>query len=258
MTASPDYALIDRAGIGSTIFYPRADISLAPDGAEDLAIEVEPGVRLGARLYAFNRAFPTILYFHGNGEVVGDHDDIAPMYARIGANLLVVDFRGYGRSGGRPSFAALVSDGPAAARAFHGILDERGFGAYRLVMGRSLGAHPALEVAAHARDGFAALIIESGAGNLQRLASRAGQGEDLEELVDRHEAKIGSITLPALFLHGERDELIPVSSAAETFDLIGSERKELVVLDGAGHNDLLWLRPREYFAAIQSFLASLS
>ncbi|MGH2607705.1 MAG: alpha/beta hydrolase [Tepidiformaceae bacterium] len=256
--ATPDYGLIDRAGGGSSIFYPRPDGTTPPRGAEDLAFEVEPAVTLGARLYTFDPTFATVLYFHGNGEVVGDHDEIAPMYGEVGANLLVVDFRGYGRSDGRPSFATLVSDGPLVARRFHSLLDERGLSATRLVMGRSLGAHPALEIAANAGEGFAGMVIESGAGNLRRLVARVGEGaEGVADLVAAHEAKIRTIALPALFIHGEQDDLIPVSSAAETFDLVGTERKEFVVLPGVGHNDLLWRRYTEYFAAIEEFLSQL-
>jgi hypothetical protein len=91
----PDYALLDRGGASARIFFPRPDRTEPPGDARDYLIEVAPGVSLGARLYARDADWPTILYFHGNGEVVGDHDDIAPLYhARAGANLFVVDFRG--------------------------------------------------------------------------------------------------------------------------------------------------------------------
>ena len=74
----PDYALLDTGGLSQMIFYPRGDDSRAPEHAEDLTLEIAPGVTLGGRLYISNPAHPTILYFHGNGEVAGDHDDIAP------------------------------------------------------------------------------------------------------------------------------------------------------------------------------------
>lgn len=92
--ADPDYGLADRLGAGSMVFYPRRDDSPAPPGAADHAIEAEPGVLLGARFYEQADGAPTILYFHGNGEVVADHDDIAEFYRDIGVNLFVVDFRG--------------------------------------------------------------------------------------------------------------------------------------------------------------------
>src|SRR5687768_9336185 len=97
---TPDYSLIDRTGLGSMIFYPRGDGSPPPESAEDHQFEVSPGVRLGARLYVSNPAHPTVLYFHGNGEVASDHDDIAGFYRQIAVNLFVVEFRGYGRSAG--------------------------------------------------------------------------------------------------------------------------------------------------------------
>ena len=147
--AEPDYALADRLGAGGMVFFPRRDDSPAPPGAFDHAIEVAPGVVLGARLYLVGAGAPTILYFHGNGEVVSDHDDVAELYREVGVNLFVVAFRGYGRSTGRPAFASLVSDAGPVVERFHAILDAQQFSGMRLVMGRSLGTQTALEVAAN-------------------------------------------------------------------------------------------------------------
>src|SRR4051812_29019211 len=94
-----DYSLLDDSGLSNMIFFPRRESRPPTGGAEDVDIEVAPGVRLGGRFYPANPLWPTILYFHGNGEVASDHDPIAPLYhERAQANLLVVDFRGYGRS----------------------------------------------------------------------------------------------------------------------------------------------------------------
>ena len=69
---TPDYALIDRAGGGSSMFYPRPAEGAPPPGATDHLIEVEPGVAVGARLYVTDPSLPTLLYFHGNGEIASD------------------------------------------------------------------------------------------------------------------------------------------------------------------------------------------
>lgn len=256
---SPAYDLIDRAGLGSLLFYPRPDPSPPPEGAIDLSFEVDAGVRLGARFYPFDRSWPTILYFHGNGEVAGDHDTIAQFYGQIGVNLLVCEFRGYGRSSGIPTFAALVADGGHAAASFHDFLDANGFAPSRFVMGRSLGANPALEVAANHASGFRGFILESGAGNIRRLAARAGldvtEGAGLD-LVEAHETKLRSIRLPGLLIHGEQDELIPLSTAAELYQLLEATERELVVIPGAGHNDILWVGHGPYFAAIKAFIGA--
>lgn len=250
-----DYGLLDRLGAASSIFFPRPDYTPPPEWGIDLAIPVEPGLRIGARLYAFDPQLPSILYFHGNGEVASDHDELSRYYRAAGANLLVAEFRGYGRSDGVPTFERLVGDGPIVAEAFHDIMDEGGFDAPRFVMGRSLGSHPALEIAANASTGFSGLIIESGAWNVRRMAERFGAGDDAGTLGDAHEAKLAGIRLRTLIMHGERDELVPLGAAEALRDILTCER-ELLVLEGAGHNDLTWLRGPEYFEAIGKFVAA--
>ena len=254
--AVPDYGLIDRAGAAASIFYPRPDHSRPPPGAEDLDIEVASGVRLGARLYTRDRSLPTVLYWHGNGEVASDYDGFADLYHEAGLNLLVVDFRGYGRSSGSPTFEALVADGPAATTVLQALLDEGGYERRRYLMGRSLGSHPALEIAARQADGLAGLIIESGAANMRRMAARAGGAVDAAAaavLVEAHDAKIRSIRLPVLILHGEWDELVPLQTAELLYELLADTERKLVVIPGAGHNDIAWVGREQYFAEIEAF-----
>lgn len=250
------YGLLDRAGAAG-IFFPRADRRPPPPGATDERVPLDDGVALGARLYTVDPAAPTLLYFHGNGEVAPDYDDIAPMYHEAGANLCVVDFRGYGRSEGTPSFATLVADAGPAAAWFHDTLDARGFASRRLIMGRSLGSQPALEAAAHHADRFSGLIIESGAGGVRRLLDRLGVGgqPDALALAEQHDAKIRGIRLPTLLIHGEWDELVPLQTAVELYDLLEQTERELVVIPRAGHNDLLWTGRTQYFDAVQRAVA---
>lgn len=255
---APDYGLIDRAGVAGGMFYPRPDHSRPPAGAEDLEIEVEAGVLLGARLYTGDPAWPTLLYWHGNGEVASDYDGFAALYHEIGLNLVVVDFRGYGRSGGGPTFATLVGDGPVAADAVNDLLDGRGYGAGRFLMGRSLGSHPALEIAARSPERFSGVIIESGAANMRRMGARLGGAIDpaaIEALVEAHEAKIRSIRLPVLIIHGEWDELVPLSTAELLYGLLEGSEPRLEVIPGAGHNDIAWVGREQYFPAIAEFVS---
>lgn len=252
---TPDYALLDRAGAGS-IFFPRSDDTPPPPGAEDHLLAVAPGVRVAARFYVHDPALPTLLYFHGNGEVASDHDDIAPFYHQTGANLFVAEFRGYGRSEGHPSLATLVADAHPVAEQFHAILDAGGFDARRLVMGRSLGSQPALEIASRAADRFRGLVIESGAAGMRRFLDRLGlpQSGEAAILVARHEAKIRAIRLRTLLIHGELDDLVPLAQAAELDNLLSGTERTLVIIPDAGHNDLLWRGRRQYFDAISELL----
>jgi pimeloyl-ACP methyl ester carboxylesterase len=255
---APDYALLDQAGVAGTMFYPRPDPQPAPPGASDHLIEVEPGVSVAARFYAFDAALPTILYFHGNGEVVSDHDPLAPLYRQAGANLFVAEFRGYGRSSGTPTVAALVGDAHPITGYFHAHLDAEEFADRRFVMGRSLGTHPALEVAANASERIRGLVVESGASGLRRMLQRLGFDAESgagADLAAAHEAKVRSIRMPLLMIHGEWDELIPLENALELYDLLAEVEREILVIPGAGHNDLLWAGLQSYFEAIARFVA---
>ncbi|HET7738480.1 MAG TPA: alpha/beta hydrolase [Tepidiformaceae bacterium] len=255
----PDYGLLDRAGFAQVAFYPRPDHRPPPPGASDIAFEVAPGVQLAARMYAAGAHLPTILYFHGNGEVASDHDDVAPLYRQSGLNLLVVEFRGYGESTGQPTFATLVDDANMVAGLAVDYLSGRAFNGPRFLMGRSMGAHSVLEIAANAADGFRGLILESGAGNARRWFERLPVDPDAAaQLVSAHEAKIRSIRLPTLLIHGAVDELIPLELALEMQQMLAPVDPELLIIPGAGHNDILWVGHREYFAAISRFVATHS
>ena len=254
---TPDYALLDRAGATGQMFYPRPELYPPPAGAADHAIEVEPGVHVSARFYLLDRSRPTLLYFHGNGEIASDHDGIAPLYHEAGINLFVAEFRGYGNSNGSPSLANLVGDAHAVLAYFHTLLDGQSFSGARCVMGRSLGSHPALELAANGAERLSGLIIESGAASMGRMLERAGLDGTSEgdALGTAHEAKIRSIRLPALIIHGEQDELIPLSRAAELYELLEATERTRVTIPNAGHNDLLYVGQQQYFDAIHQFVA---
>ena len=248
---TPDYALLDRAG-AAAVFFPRPDDRPPPPDATDHRLTVAPGLALAARFYLRDPALPTLLYFHGNGEVVSDHDALAPLYHQAGLNLFVAEFRGYGRSDGHPSLAHLIADGPLVAQHFHTILDTAGLLGPRFLMGRSLGSQPALEIAARTPRRFRGLAVESGAAGMRRFLDRLGLPHNGEAatLVAQHEAKIRTIRLPALLIHGEQDDLVPLAQAAELYDLLSGAPRRLVVIPAAGHNDLLWCGRAQYFESI--------
>ena len=116
-------------------------------------------------------------------------------------------------------------------------------------MGRSLGAHPALELAANGGSRFRGLILESGAGSIREMLGRLGllDTEVGGQLAANHEAKIRSIVMPALLIHGERDQLVPLRTAEELHKLLEATSRHLVVIAGAGHNDILWVGRTQYF-----------
>jgi len=256
----PDYSLLDRGGLSAQIFFPRPDHSPTPRGATDHEVDVGDGVTIAARRYEADRDAPTIVYFHGNGEVVGDHDGLSSLYHSIGVNLFVFEFRGYGRSTGRPTIEHLVGDGRTCGTRALEVLDADGFTGHRLVMGRSLGANPALEVAANV-PGYKGLILESGAGNVGRWVTRFGltPTDETDAFVAAHEAKLGRITIPALLIHGLADDLVPVDNAVATASMLtASEDVRTEFIEGAGHNDLLYVDAARYMTAIADLVERVS
>ena len=253
-----DYTAFDLPQISEVMFYPQRVWGPPPEGASDHMIPVADGVLVSGRFYPKDKALPSILFFHGNGEVACQYDDIAPHYNAAGANLFVVDYRGYGRSkGGVPSFSRMIADARACYGYFKEMLASQAFTGPRFVKGRSLGCQSAVEVAARFQGELRGVISESGAATTERTAKRWGLDLDtpaLREMVRLHREKVRSITLPLLVIHGEMDELIPVETAMELYNTVGSQDKTIEIIPQAGHNDLLWLGFQQYFDAVRSFL----
>jgi uncharacterized protein len=109
-------SLLDHPVVARTLFFPRPSFAPPPPGARDVMLEVEHGVRLHARIHDAPDAVAVVVLFHGNGEVVSDYDAAAARFAQAGAALAVIDFRGYGRSGGTPGVRTLVAPSSATRR----------------------------------------------------------------------------------------------------------------------------------------------
>ena len=164
-----DYTPLDLPWISQTIFYPQQVWSPPPPGASDHLIQVAPGVSVSGRFYPHDRESPSILFFHGNGEVACEYDPIAPFYANAGANLFVADFRGYGRSGGSPSFSGMISDASVIFQYIQEFLASQQYTGSLFVKGRSLGCHSAVELAARYQGELRGLISESGSAAIERM-----------------------------------------------------------------------------------------
>jgi pimeloyl-ACP methyl ester carboxylesterase len=253
-------SILDDPRVLDVLFYPRKQMGLPFSTSErrDIQIDTGEGITVGGRLYPAGKAAPAILYFHGNGEIAADYDDIAPLYKKESITLLVVDYRGYGRSGGNPSAGSLLADAVTAFTSLDGIISENSLSPTRLyVMGRSLGSAAAIQVAIHAGDRLAGLIIESGFAHTFALLSRLGiYIEDADEERDGfgNLSKIKRLRLPTLIIHGQEDKLIPSSDGRALYENCAAVHKQLVMIPGAGHNDLLYRGRQLYFRAIREFV----
>jgi hypothetical protein len=259
LTAVIDYSVLDNPFLLRNIFYPYPGVTPCPTGAVDLFVPVEKDVSISCRFYAKEKSWPNILYFHGNGELVGDYDGIAPFYNKKGLNIMVVDYRGYGASGGFPKFTSMISDAHSVFGEFQKQLSQQGHEGGLWVMGRSLGSASALDLACHCQDQIKGLIIESGFPSFGRLLKRKGivpPGTSIDAFNDACLARLGKIYLPALVMHGQYDNLVPLQEAQDLFDGLGSPAKKMIIIPDADHNTTMMIGFDLYFGYIKEFIES--
>jgi len=253
----PDYSLIDQPSVLMYIFYPRKDSTLCPGNAFDILAPVDDHVSIQCRFYLGNQQWPWILFFHGNGEVVSDYDEIAPLYHQRRLNLVVADYRGYGNSDGVPTLTDLVQDAHAILREIKKELSKRELRRDLWIMGRSLGSVSAIELAYRYQDAIRGLIIESGFPSVVRVMMHLGisiREMNLEKIDQECLEMIHKIFIPTLVIHGERDTLVPPKEAKDIFKHLGTDKKELLIIPSANHNDIMFVGFQKYFDALQRFI----
>ena len=257
MAPDPRYSLLDRPAILDFTFYPRKEVQKGLPNSTDHFTPVGDGVSVFGRFYVHSHSSPSILFFHGNGEIATDYDLIAPLYNEKGINLFAADYRGYGASGGTPTFSNMVGDAHSIFKAFLDIRRNDHHTGDIFVMGRSLGSVSAIELALHYPEQVKGLIIESGFASIVRLFQHLGFPTELlgiDDISFPNAAKMRSIALPTLIIHGEYDSLVPVEEANDLFDNAAAERKHLVIIEGADHNDIILVGMEQYFTAITEFI----
>ena len=253
----PDYSAIDRSSALTYVFYPRDTFSICPRWGFDLFVTVTEGAIIHCRFYKENDNWPWVLHFHGNGEVVSDYDEIAIFYLKYGINLVVADYRGYGKSTGNPTLTGISSDAHTLYDTVTKELAERGLKSDLWVMGRSLGSIPALEIAYRQKSTIPGIIIESGFPSITRLLAHLdvpAEGIDLDTIDRQCLDMVREITAPVLIIHGEYDTIVPLEEAETLHEQIGSQEKELLIIPGANHNDIMFVGLKQYFEAIKKFI----
>ncbi len=254
---------MDAPEVSKRLFYPRTTTRTdPPTGAINIDVEVETGISIGCRLFTADKESPTILFFHGNGEIVQDYDDIGPMYVQQNINFLVTDFRGYGWSDGSPSFTSLLADSHVLYEKLKQYLTDNGYSPTLFIMGRSLGSASAIEIGSVYNEEIKGLIIESGFAETLPLAKTLGidlgAANITEEQTFNNGSKIANVTKPTFLLHGQLDTLIPLRQAQKLHAECGARSKELQVVPGADHNSLIAVGGMYYFQAIKQFVDRVS
>ncbi len=236
--------------------YPAGDWD-APARAtvpfEDVWLETSDGVKIHGWMARGKGARATILYFHGNAGNLTHRADWLEVLTRLPADVLAIDYRGYGRSEGTPNEAGVYRDAEAA---YAYLTETRGVAPQQLIVyGVSLGGAPACEIAW--RRPCAGLILQSAFTSAGDMASRLTilPVRWLVRASFDNVAKISRVRVAKLIVHGRDDKLIPCEMSERLYEA-AAEPKELIIFDDAGHNDLVWLCQSQLTAAFRAFIES--
>ena len=238
------------------IYFPVKGLDADPSQVgleyEDVTFLARDGVELHGWFTPGERS-GTLVWFHGNaGNISHRLDNLKLLHDALGYSILLFDYRGYGRSQGRPSELGTYLDAEAtlAYLATRGdvVMEET------VYFGRSLGAAVAVEMATRHRP--AGLILESAFPSIPYMARRAYPLLPIWPLLRTRydsQAKIADVKSPLLMLHGDRDDIVPIDAGRRLFDA-ATGPKEFYTIRGAGHNDTYQVGGQAYFDALRSFV----
>lgn len=263
MATPYSYSKLDQPGVTEYIFHPtQAAPAPCPDGAEDIHLDVATDASLHLRVFPSGQAeAPCLLFFHGNGELVADYDDAAAMYTKRGITFMAAEYRGYGLATGTPSASAMMADCHALLAAASAWQKDHGYTGKLLVMGRSLGSAPAIELAWAHPEQVAALLIDSGFAFTLPLLQTIGvdvDGLGLSEEDGFHNLdKIKKIAMPTYIIHGQHDEIIDITNATELIAESIALQKEFQTVPRAGHNTIMAVAGPMYYEVMGRFIDTI-
>jgi len=250
-------SIFDSQEFNQNLFFPRSDDRENSGLADEIYIEVEPSCKVHVRRHPSLNAKFSLLFFHGNGEIVSDYDGFEKYFSVLGCELVVCDFRGYGRSEGIPTLRNALKD---ASTLYNYLKNNGKLKSHVCVMGRSLGSAPAIELCVRFPE-ISCCVLESGYADPVPLVERRGLRIDKitseENNTFNNSKKIRSITCPILIMHGEDDFLITPQEAKLNHQNAGSKHKILHILKGVGHNDMMMAHDNSYFKSLNGFFDSV-
>ena len=230
-----------RSVLNSLLYFPSREIVATPAQAGldymDLQFETEDGERLhGWWIGNETNRLGHLLLCHGNAGNVGDRIPHAALLTTAGFDLLLFDYRGYGRSTGRPSEEGTYRDARAALSS---MLKQPGVDRGRIIyMGESLGGAVALDLALERPP--AGLVLLSAFTGVRALGRLHYPFVPAPLIPDAYPVlrRIHELRAPLLVLHGDHDDIVPLSHGKALFDA-APEPKRIHLFRGRGHNDLV-------------------
>ena len=240
------------------VFFPWRALDATPAdaglGYEDVHLETEDGVNLHGWFVPTAHARFTLLFLHGNAGNISHRLDSLRLFNRLGLSTFIFDYRGYGRSAGKPTEAGTYRDATAAWR--H-LVVERGISAQRIVVfGRSLGGGVATWLASVQTP--RALIIESTLTSVPDMGAQVYPFLPVRLLARIHYdtlARIPDVSCPILVVHSRQDDIIPFEHGRRIFDA-AREPKAFLAIRG-DHNSGFLISGEDYVRGLDGFLKGL-
>lgn len=218
---------------------------------EDAHFASADGTPLHGWFFAHPSPRRTVLYLHGNGVHVADIGDLMPVIANhLQADVLVFDYRGYGKSGGKPIEPRVIEDGLAASA---WLAERTGSPVGRQVLiGRSIGAGVAVAMAE--RQGAGAVVAQCAFARLTDPAADAFPWLPVRLLMRNRYPSVDRIQNypgPLFSCHGTEDRVVAFEQGRQLFEAAPTDQKRFLTFEGMGHNEPL---PRAYWQELAAFL----
>jgi fermentation-respiration switch protein FrsA (DUF1100 family) len=205
--------------------------------------------RLSAVYVSAGKETPAVLICHGIGELVEYWGEVQGLLKEMGISSLVFNYSGYGTSSGRVSPANCEEDGAAAYRE----LIERGHASI-VLLGFSLGTGVVCAIASQIK--VAGVVLCEGFSSLREAGVAMGIPRWFTRMVAdvwATASRVGSLDIPVLVVHSDRDELFPLAMAEQVAEACG-ERGELIVVKGLQHNAPIFAPTPLYWQPIADWI----
>lgn len=236
------------------IFYPVKQIEITPKfidtNFDDIYIKTQDHITINGWFIPYDSAKYTLLFFHGNAGNIGNRLEKIKMLRETGLNIFIIDYRGYGRSEGKPFEKGLYCDAKAA---YEYLLHTRGIPPGKIILyGESLGAAIAIDLAAKSE--IKAIILEGA------FSCGKDMGKEIFPFLPAFFfnntyssfKKIKTVKAAKLFLHSKEDEIVPFALSKKLFDSSPGE-KFFTELSGS-HNEAFLYSKNKYLSAISKFI----
>ena len=194
----------------------------------------------------------TLLFFHGNAGNISGRLESVQQFHRMGLNVLIVDYRGYGQSTGSPSEEGIYRDAEACWKYLTEV--QNLVPQEIIVFGRSMGGGPATWLAARHSPG--AVILESVFTNVPDIGAHHYSFLPVRALATNqfdNESRVAEIDAPTLHIHSREDRVVPFELGRQVYEA-AAEPKQFLEIQG-GHNDGFLVSAETYLRTIDDFLA---